>query len=109
MHHRLLIACLVIAKIGHLLQGLTNACHIAMTKYPKTAREKSQFKAIALHILMLQKSNDRLGHRHLYMRRIVHSSPLCSISVLLKTTMFLNKAHYFSVGWHKISTAMLRH
>ena len=62
MHHRLFIPGLVIAKIGHLLEGLTDARHIPMPKNPKTAREKRLFLAIPLHLLIYQEGDDRLGH-----------------------------------------------
>ncbi len=62
MYHCLLIAGLVVAKIGILLESLSNARHIPMTKNPKTAREKQLFSSIPLHILIFQEGDDRLSH-----------------------------------------------
>jgi hypothetical protein len=63
MYHRLLISRLVIAKTGVLLERLPNACHIAMTKNPKTTREKQLFRSIPLHVLIFQEGDDGLSHR----------------------------------------------
>ena len=43
MHHRLLVARLVIAEFGHLLQGLANSRDIAMAKDTKASGEKGLF------------------------------------------------------------------
>jgi hypothetical protein len=60
VHHSLLIAAQVIRKIRILLQRLSDARDISMSKNPKASRKKSISAAIALHELRLQKSYDGL-------------------------------------------------
>src|SRR5260370_1172352 len=64
MYHRLLIARLVVTKFRHLLQRLADSRNIAMTKDAKTPGEKRLLNAVALYILVFEKGDDGLGHRH---------------------------------------------
>ena len=63
MHHRLLVARLVVAKVGVLLQGLAHAGHVAVAKDPETAREERLLPAVARHVLNLEELDQCLGHR----------------------------------------------
>ena len=58
MHTRLFIADKNIRKVQILLQRLTNPGNIAMTKDSQDTRKELDLLAIAMDILILQKSDD---------------------------------------------------
>lgn len=60
MHLGLLVARLIIAKIGVLLQSLANAAHNAVTKNTEAPGEEWLFHSIAFNILVLQKCDHGL-------------------------------------------------
>jgi hypothetical protein len=62
MHHSLLVATLIIAKIGVLLERLAHAGDVAVAKNPEAAGEKWLLEAIALDPLVLEECHQRLGH-----------------------------------------------
>ena len=62
MDLRLFVARLVVAELRHLLECLADAGHIAVTEDAETTGKERLLRAIALHVLILQKSDDRLGH-----------------------------------------------
>ena len=66
MHHGLLVASLIIAELGHLLQCLANSGDIAVAKDTKAAGKKRLFSPVALHVLIFEKGNDGLGHRQAF-------------------------------------------
>ena len=63
MHHRLLIAGLVITKIRILLERLTYARHMSVVEDTKAACKKRLFFSIPFHILIFQEGDDGLSHR----------------------------------------------
>src|SRR6266550_2858984 len=66
MHHSLLVAGLIIAELGHLLQCLANSGDIAVAKDTKASGEKGLFSPITFHILVFEKGDDGLGHRQTF-------------------------------------------
>ena len=72
MHHSLLVAGLIIAELGHLLQCLANSGDIAVTKDTEASGEKGLFSPVAFHILVFEKGNDGLSHRHTCCCLFVH-------------------------------------
>jgi len=76
MHHGLFVAGLVVAKFRHLLERLTDAGDIAMTKDAKTPGEKGLLYPIALHVLVLEKCDDGLGRCQTSCCLLIHIRPL---------------------------------
>src|SRR2546421_12314058 len=66
MHHCLLVASLIIAKLGHLLQRLANSGDIAVAKDTKASGEKGLFSPVAFHVLVFEKCNNSLRHRQTF-------------------------------------------
>lgn len=60
MNHGLLVAGLVVAKVRILLQSLTNAGHVAMTKDAETTGKEGLLDAVPFDVLVFEKLNDRL-------------------------------------------------
>ena len=58
----LLVAYLVVAKVGVLDQRFAHAGHAAVAKNSKAAGEERRFNAIAFHILILEKPDEGLRH-----------------------------------------------
>src|SRR5207248_438941 len=75
MHHCLLVARLVVAELRHLLQRLADSANIAMAKDAKATGKERLFNAVALYVLVFEKCNDGLGHRHTFCRLFVHICP----------------------------------
>jgi len=61
MNLSLLVAGLVVAEVGVLLQSLTDAGDVAMPKNTETAGKERLLYAVALHILVFQERNQCLG------------------------------------------------
>ena len=57
------VARLIVPKIRILLHRLTDPRHIAVTEDAPHPCEERQFTSVAFHNLVLQKQNQRLGHR----------------------------------------------
>src|SRR5437660_5620628 len=72
MHHGLLVAGLIVAELRHLLQRLANPSNIAMSKNTEASSEKGLFSPVAFYILVVEKGNDGLGHRHTLCCLLVH-------------------------------------
>src|SRR3712207_843238 len=67
MHHRLLVPGLV---VGHpiyvLLERLAHPRYVAVTEDAKSTGEEALLLPVALHVLVRQKQDKRLGHRQPY-------------------------------------------
>src|SRR2546421_6220498 len=72
MHHGLLVAGLIIAELRNLLQCLANPGNIAVSKDTEASSEKGLFSPVAFYILVVEKGNDGLGHRHTLCCLLVH-------------------------------------
>ena len=85
MHHRLLIAGLVIREfLTALLECLADAADIAVAKDPKHRRDQPSRLAVALAVLRLQVPHDRLRHGQadtVLMRRDVHRGAISFRSI----------------------------
>ena len=66
MHHRLLVAALVVAKVGVLLERLADAGDVAVAEDAEAAGEEGLLHAVALDVLLLEEGDQRLGHRQAY-------------------------------------------
>ena len=64
MHHRLLISTQEKTKVGILLKSHANAGNIAVTKDSEAAGEEPVLRPIPRDVLLLQKLNQGLRHRH---------------------------------------------
>jgi hypothetical protein len=64
VHLSLFVAGLVVTEAGVLLKRLSDAAHIPVPKNTKYSREKGLFYSVAFHVLLLEESNQRLGHGH---------------------------------------------
>src|SRR5881227_908814 len=87
MYHSLLVASLIIAELGHLLQCLANSGDIAMAKDTKASGEKGLFSPVAFHVLVFEKGDDGLGHRQTFCCLFGH---VCS-PIILDTITKINK------------------
>jgi hypothetical protein len=63
MDHGLLVARLIIAQSGDLLERLPHARDIAVPEYTETSRKKLLLDAVAFDVLLGQKRNEGLCHR----------------------------------------------
>ena len=62
MHHRLLVARLIVAEArGVLLKRLPDPGDVAVPEDAPAPGEKRRFNAVALDVLILQKADDRLS------------------------------------------------
>ena len=72
VNHRLLIARLVVTKVGVFLQGLAYAGHVAVAEDAEAAGKERLLPTVARHVLNLEELDQRLGHRLLHLK-----CPLC--------------------------------
>ena len=64
MHHRLLVAGLVVTeRLGILQERLADPGDVPMTEDPPAAGEEALLDAVALHVLLPEEPHQRLGHR----------------------------------------------
>jgi hypothetical protein len=62
--HRLLVARLEVAQLaGALVQGLSDAGHVAVSEDAEAAGEEALLDPVALHVLVGQEADEGLGHR----------------------------------------------
>ena len=72
---RLLVARLVVAEVGHLLQRLADARHVAVAEDAEAAGEERLSRAVALDVLVLQERDERLRHRRANARAAYSPAP----------------------------------
>src|SRR6266700_5180200 len=99
MYHSLLVASLIIAELGHLLQCLANSGDIAVAKDTKASGEKGLFLPITFHVLVFEKCNNSLRHRQTFCCLFGH---VCS-PIILGTTLLARcngpNTHQPKNGW----------
>ncbi len=74
MDHRLLVASLVVAEVGVLLERLADAGDVAVAEDAEAAGEEGLLHAVALGILLLQERDQRLCHRQTERCLFAHAS-----------------------------------
>lgn len=96
MYHRLLVACLIIAEVGVLVERLSQAGDVAVPKDAKTARKEALFHAVAFAVLVLQKAHDRLCYRQADGGWVTHGS--ASFFPLVVFAHLLDKVRSFALS-----------
>jgi len=74
VHHGLLVAGQIVGKVRILLQRLSNSSYVAVAKNPEATRKKWPLRSVPFRILIFQKQDGSLSHRHSTARRQTASS-----------------------------------
>src|SRR5947199_10148739 len=102
MHLSLDNACQILYDLKQFLLCICNTSTIALSKNTDASGKKGLFSPVAFYILVVEKGNDGLGHRHTFCCLLVHiRSPIIKKPTRVNPSAFALGLFGFSVcTWH---------